>query len=165
MVAGTNRQRTIVASMKTATVRPMPSSSMLPICAPPKHANTVILLVGAFVAIFGACLAVQAAGARMIFGMAQDQQLPLARRTAHVSKALVWPTAGIGLFALLLLAINITSTQIIPIISSAAIATAQLAYLFVSVPSLRARCADSGRPRRGQPADSAWVASVSRSTW
>ena len=103
---------------------------MLPICAPPKHANTVILLVGAFVAIFGACLAVQAAGARMIFGMAQDQQLPLARRTAHVS-----------------LAINIKSTQIIPIISSAAIATAQLAYLFVSVPLLRARLRGQWPPK------------------
>ena len=111
-----------------------------------------ILLVGAFVAIFGACLAVQAAGARTIFGMARDQQLPLARRSAHVSKttkALIWPTAAIGLFAVLLLAINIKSTQIIPIISSAAIATAQLAYLFVTVPLLRARLRGEWPPDGG----------------
>jgi urea carboxylase system permease len=112
-----------------------------------------ILLVGAFVAIFGACLAVQAAGARMVFGMARDQQFPLAHRTAHVSKttkALIWPTAAIGLFAILLLAINIKSTQIIPIISSAAIATAQLAYLFVLVPLLRARLRGQWPPDGGR---------------
>lgn len=101
-----------------------------------------VLLVGAFVAIFGACLAVQAAGARMMFGMARDRQLPLARQTAHVSgrsKSIVLPTVVIGVLAVALLAINIQSTQIIPIISSAAIATAQVAYLFVTVPLLVAR--------------------------
>ncbi len=101
-----------------------------------------ILLVGAFVAIFGACLAVQAAGARIMFGMARDHQLPLAGKAAHVSrrsKAIVWPTLIVSVFAIALLAINITSTQIIPIISSAAIATAQIAYLFVTIPLLRAR--------------------------
>lgn len=101
-----------------------------------------VLLVGAFVAIFGACLAVQAAGARMVFGMARDRQLPLASRTAHVSarsRSIVLPTLIIGVLAIALLAINIQSTQIIPIISSAAIATAQVAYLFVTVPLLVAR--------------------------
>lgn len=101
-----------------------------------------ILLAGAFVAIFGACLAVQAAGARIMFGMARDHQLPLARQTAHVSarnRAIILPTLAVGVFAVALLAVNIKSTQIIPIISSAAIATAQIAYLFVTVPLLVAR--------------------------
>jgi urea carboxylase system permease len=101
-----------------------------------------VLLSGALIAIFGACLAVQAAGVRIMFGMARDHQLPLARRTAHVSvttKAIIWPTIAIGVLALALLAINIQSAQIIPIISSAAIATAQIAYLFVIVPLLGAR--------------------------
>jgi urea carboxylase system permease len=101
-----------------------------------------VLLGGALIAIFGACLAVQAAGVRIMFGMARDHQLPMARRAAHVSattKAIVWPTIAIGILAVALLAINIQSTQVIPIISSAAIATAQIAYLFVTVPMLRAR--------------------------
>jgi amino acid transporter len=109
-----------------------------------------VLLVGAFVAIFGACLAVQAAGARIMFGMARDHQLPLARQTAHVStktKAIIWPTLAVGLLAVALLAINIKSTQIIPIISSAAIATAQIAYLFVTVPLLRARLKGTWPPK------------------
>lgn len=109
-----------------------------------------VLLIGAFVAIFGACLAVQAAGARIMFGMARDHQLPLARQTAHVSKntkAIIWPTLAVGLLAVALLALNIKSTQIIPIISSAAIATAQIAYLFVTVPLLRARLKGTWPPK------------------
>jgi urea carboxylase system permease len=110
-----------------------------------------ILLVGAFVAIFGACLAVQAAGARIMFGMARDHQLPLARQTAHVSektRAIIWPTLAVGVFAVALLAINIKSTQIIPIVSSAAIATAQIAYLFVTVPLLVARLKGTWPPKQ-----------------
>jgi urea carboxylase system permease len=110
-----------------------------------------ILLVGAFVAIFGACLAVQAAGARIMFGMARDHQLPLARQAAHVSartRAIIWPTLAVGVFAVALLAVNIKSTQIIPIISSAAIATAQIAYLFVTIPLLRARIKGTWPPPR-----------------
>jgi urea carboxylase system permease len=116
-----------------------------------------ILLAGAFVAVFGATLAVQAAGVRMMFGMARDHQLPLARQTAHVSKrsrAVMLPAVIIGCAAVALLVVNIQSTQIIPIISSAAIATAQIAYLFVSVPLLVARLKgkwpppkDAGKPR------------------
>lgn len=110
-----------------------------------------ILLGGALVAIFGACLAVQAAGVRIMFGMARDHQLPLARRNAHVSnttKAIIWPTIAVGIIALAILAVNIKSTQIIPIISSAAIATAQMAYLFVTVPLLVARLRGNWPPRR-----------------
>lgn len=110
-----------------------------------------ILLSGALIAIFGACLAVQAAGVRIMFGMARDHQLPLARRNAHVSKstkAIIWPTIAIGVVALAVLAVNIKSTQIIPIISSAAIATAQIAYLFVTVPLLVARLRGTWPPDR-----------------
>lgn len=110
-----------------------------------------VLLGGALVAIFGACLAVQAAGVRIMFGMARDHQLPLARRNAQVSKttkAIIWPTIAVGVIALALLAINIKSTQIIPIISSAAIATAQIAYLFVTIPLLVARLRGTWPPVR-----------------
>ncbi len=110
-----------------------------------------VLLGGALIAIFGACLAVQAAGVRIMFGMARDHQLPLARRNAQVSattKAIIWPTIAIGVLALALLAINIQSTQIIPIISSAAIATAQIAYLFVTIPLLVARLRGTWPPAR-----------------
>jgi urea carboxylase system permease len=109
-----------------------------------------VLLVGALVAIFGACLAVQAAGARMTFAMARDRKLPLARRVAHVSshaRAVIWPNVAIGVVAMLLLCVNISSAQIIPIISSAAIATAQIAYLFVTVPLLAARLRGTWPPR------------------
>jgi urea carboxylase system permease len=110
-----------------------------------------VLLIGAFVAIFGACLAVQAAGARTMFGMARDHQLPFARHAAHVShrsRAIIWPTLFVGLFAVALLLVNIKSTQIIPIISSAAIATAQIAYLFVTVPLLAARLKGTWPPQQ-----------------
>jgi len=109
-----------------------------------------VLLGGALIAIFGACLAVQAAGVRIMFGMARDHQLPWARRNAHVSqtaKVIIWPTMVVGVLALALLAINIQSTQIIPIISSAAIATAQIAYLFVIIPLLVARLRGAWPPK------------------
>ena len=52
-----------------------------------------------------------------------------------------------ALLAVALLALNIKSTQIIPIISSAAIATAQIAYLFVTVPLPRARLKGTWPPK------------------
>ncbi len=101
-----------------------------------------VLLVGALLAVFGCALAVQAGGVRMMFGMARDNQLPFSRRAAHVSqttKAIMWPTVVVGAIAIALLVLNIKSTQIVAIISAAAIATCAVAYLFVTIPLLFAR--------------------------
>jgi urea carboxylase system permease len=113
-----------------------------------------VLLVGALVAVFGCALAVQAGGVRIVFGMARDNGLPLSHQAARVSgttKAITWPAIVVGSVAIVLLVINIGSTQIIAIISAAAIATCAVAYLFVTVPLLIARLKgtwptpDSGR--------------------
>jgi amino acid transporter len=101
-----------------------------------------VLLVGALIAVFGCALAVQAGGVRIMFGMARDNQLPYSRRMAHVSKttrAITVPTIVVGVIAIALLVLNIKSTQIVAIISAAAITTCAVAYLFVTVPLLIAR--------------------------
>lgn len=112
-----------------------------------------ILLVGVFVAIFGCALAIQAAGTRMMFGMARDAQLPfshgLARVTEH-SKAVIVPTIIVGGIAIALLAINIKSQQIISIVVSIAIITNIIAYTCVTVPMLRARQRGAWPPPRAE---------------
>jgi urea carboxylase system permease len=101
-----------------------------------------VLLVGVMVAVFGCALAIQAAGTRMMFGMARDGQLPFSHRLAKVSdtsKAVVIPTVITGVIAVALLLINIKSQQIISIVVSIAIITNAVAYLCVTVPLLLAR--------------------------
>lgn len=105
-----------------------------------------IVLIGVFLAVFGCAIAIQAAGVRIIFGMARDGKLPFSEhlsRVSSTSKAIVAPTIAIGVIAIALLLINIKSSQIISIVTSIAIVTNAIAYLCVTVPMLRAR-------RRGQ---------------
>jgi urea carboxylase system permease len=101
-----------------------------------------VMLIGVFVAIFGCAIAIQAAGTRMIFGMARDGKLPFSEHLAkvsHTSKAVIAPTIGIGVIAVLLLVVNIKSPQIVSVVTSIAIITNAVAYLCVTVPMLRAR--------------------------
>lgn len=109
-----------------------------------------ILLVGVFVAIFGCAIALQAAGTRMIFGMARDGKLPFSRHLARVSQtshSVVVPTTVIGVLAVLLLVVNIKSSQIVSVLTSLAIVTNAIAYLCVTVPMLRARRRGTFPPR------------------
>lgn len=112
-----------------------------------------VLLAGALLAVFGCALAVQAGGVRIMFGMARDNQLPFSRHVAHVSqgtKAITVPTIIVGAVAIALLVVNIKSTQIVAIVSAAAIATCAVAYLFVTIPLLAARLVGSWPPP-GEP--------------
>lgn len=110
-----------------------------------------VLLIGVFVAVFGCALAIQAAATRMAFGMARDGQLPFSRvlsRVNHTSKAVIIPTVVTGVIAIALLLVNIKSQQIISIVTSIAIITNAVAYLFVTVPLLLARRRGAWPPRR-----------------
>ena len=95
-----------------------------------------------FIAVFGCCLAVQAAGARMLFGMARDGRLPFSRQLATISKTnKSVPLAAwvVGLIAIALLAINIGATQIVSTLTSSSVAFCLVAYLCVAISMLRAR--------------------------
>lgn len=110
-----------------------------------------LLLIGVIIAVFGAALAIQAAGTRMMFGMARDRQLPFSHRLAKVkatSKAVIVPTIITGVIALALLAINIKSPQIISIVVAIAIITCAVAYLCVTIPLLMARRRGTWPPPR-----------------
>lgn len=110
-----------------------------------------VMLGGVFIAVFGCALAIQAAGTRMMFGMARDGQLPFSHHLAKVnetSKAVIIPTIITGVIAIVLLAINIKSTQVISIVTSIAIITNSVAYLCVTVPLLLARRRGAWPPRR-----------------
>ena len=110
-----------------------------------------VFLVGVMVAVFGCAIAIQAAGTRMMFGMARDGQLPFSHRLAKVSqgsKAIVVPTIVTGVIAIALLLVNIKSQQVIYIVTSIAIITNAVAYLCVTVPLLMARRRGVWPPQR-----------------
>jgi amino acid transporter len=84
----------------------------------------------------------------LIFAMARDQSLPFARTLALVpreTRTPLVPALLTGLFAALILAINVNLPNIIEALCSVSIVWANLAYLMVSVPLLMVR-------RRGWPA-------------
>lgn len=101
-----------------------------------------VLLLIVFFAVFGCCLAVQAAGGRMIFAMARDGRLPFSKRLSTVSehsKAVPAAAVLVGLIAIVLLVVNIGATQIVATLTSSAIAFCLVAYLLFAVSMLRAR--------------------------
>lgn len=101
-----------------------------------------ILLAAVFLAVFGCAVAIQAAGTRMIFGMARDGKLPFSTQLSHVSessKAVYVPNLVVGAVAVLLLVANVGSAQIVAVVTSLAVITCAIAYLCVTVPMLRAR--------------------------
>lgn len=100
------------------------------------------VLLLCFLAIFGCCLAVQAAGARMVFGMARDGRLPFSKQLGRVSeesKSVPMATILVGAVAIVVLLINIKATQIISTLTSSAVAFCLVAYLCVAGAMLRAR--------------------------
>jgi amino acid transporter len=101
-----------------------------------------VVLALVFFAVFGCCLAVQAAGARMVFAMARDGRLPFSRQlstVSHTSKSVPVAGAVIGGIAIALLAINIGATQIVSTLTSSAVAFCLVAYLCLSGAMLAAR--------------------------
>ncbi|MFE7131889.1 APC family permease [Streptomyces sp. NPDC057638] len=91
------------------------------------------------VAITVCVLAVQAAGTRMMFAMARDNNLPAARLLSRVSprfRTPVAPAVLIGVVGVLILLLNVNQPQIFSVVTSIAIIMIYLAYLLVTVPML-----------------------------
>ncbi|MEU9609736.1 amino acid permease [Streptomyces sp. NPDC048057] len=104
------------------------------------------------VAITVCVLAVQAAGTRMMFAMARDNNLPASRHLARVSprfRTPVLPAVVIGVVGVAVLVVNIDQPQIFSVITSIAIIMIYLAYLLVTVPMLVQRLRGTWRPVDG----------------
>ncbi len=101
-----------------------------------------LLLVDVAFAIWVCTLAVHTGVARLVFAMARDGQLPLARLLARVSPRSQVPQPAIALVALLatlVLLLNIRHPQIVSLVVSIAVLWANLSYLLVTVPCLLRR--------------------------
>jgi len=110
-----------------------------------------LLLCCVAVAVFACTLAVQTAGARMVYSMARERALPFHRTLAKVSPRTGTPIAAsivVGVGAGLALAVNIGQSAIFTALSSLCIAMLYLAYLGVTGPLLveRIRTRRSGLP-------------------
>jgi urea carboxylase system permease len=91
------------------------------------------------IAITVCVLAVHAAGIRLMFAMARDNNLP----------APVVPAVVIGVVAVVILVININQPQIFSVITSIAIIMIYLAYLMVTTPMLIKRLRGDWQPVEG----------------
>jgi len=110
-----------------------------------------LLLCTVAVAVFACTLAVQTAGARMVYSMARERALPFHRTLARVSPRTGTPIAAsvvVGVGAGLALAVNIGQSAIFTALSSLCIAMLYLAYLGVTGPLLVQRIR---RRRTGLP--------------
>ncbi|MFF8833159.1 APC family permease [Streptomyces sp. NPDC015131] len=105
------------------------------------------------VAITVCVLAVHAAGIRLMFAMARDNNLPAGSVLAKVSprfKTPVIPAVVIGLVGVIILVININQPQIFSVITSIAIIMIYVAYLMVTVPMLLQRLRGTWHPKEGR---------------
>lgn len=101
-----------------------------------------IMLCTVAVAVFACTLAVQTAGARMMFSMSRERAFPFHRVIARVSPRTGTPIAAslvVGGGAALALVLNLGQPALFTALSSIGIAMIYLAYLGVTVPLLIAR--------------------------
>ncbi|MFF8467590.1 APC family permease [Streptomyces griseus] len=111
-----------------------------------------IFLWAVVVAITVCVLAVQAAGIRLMFAMARDNNLPAGSKLARVSPRFGTPVAPavlIGVVGVVILVVNINQPQIFSVITSIAIIMIYLAYLLVTVPMLLRRLRGDRQPCGG----------------
>ncbi|MFD6875658.1 MULTISPECIES: APC family permease [unclassified Streptomyces] len=104
------------------------------------------------VAITVCVLAVHAAGIRLMFAMARDNNLPAGSVLARVSPRFqtpVVPAVVIGAIGVIILVININQPQIFSVITSIAIIMIYLAYLLVTTPMLIRRLRGTWKPAEG----------------
>ncbi|MEU0129967.1 amino acid permease [Streptomyces sp. NPDC006289] len=104
------------------------------------------------VAITVCVLAVQAAGIRLMFAMARDNNLPAGSVLARVSPRFqtpVVPAVVIGVVGVVILVVNINQPQIFSVITSIAVIMIYLAYLMVTAPMLIRRLRGAWRPAEG----------------
>jgi urea carboxylase system permease len=109
-----------------------------------------VFLADVILAIFVCALAVHAGTVRLVFAMARDNNLPMARSLGHVAERTqvpILPALMIGALAAILLIANINLPHVIRTIPSIAIVWVNLAYLMVTLPMLVARFR-RGRGRR-----------------
>ncbi|MFD9220693.1 APC family permease [Streptomyces sp. NPDC060064] len=112
-----------------------------------------IVLWCVVVAITVCTLAVQAAGIRLMFAMARDNNLPAGSMLARVSprfKTPVVPAVVIGVVGVFILVININQPQIFSVITSIAIIMIYVAYLLVTTPMLIRRLRGKWQPVEGK---------------
>ncbi|MFF3687109.1 APC family permease [Streptomyces sp. NPDC002187] len=105
------------------------------------------------VAITVCVLAVHAAGIRLMFAMARDNNLPAGSVLARVSprfRTPVVPAVVIGVVGVVILVININQPQIFSVITSIAIIMIYLAYLLVTLPMLIQRLRGRWHPKEGR---------------
>src|SRR5262249_40711327 len=101
-----------------------------------------VFLADVILATFVCALAVHAGSVRLVFAMARDNNLPLARTLSHVpqrTQAPLWPPIMIGALAAAILILNINLPHVIDVLCSIPIVWANLAYLLVTLPMLLAR--------------------------
>jgi urea carboxylase system permease len=116
----------------------------------------VCFLIAVIVAVFVCALAVHAASVRLLFAMARDNNLPFAHALARVSprtRAPVVPAVLIGSLAVMVLVLNVNLPHLILMLCSVAIVWANLAYLMVTFPLLRARLRRGGSNRTSTSLD------------
>jgi urea carboxylase system permease len=109
-----------------------------------------LLLADVVLAIAVCTLTVHAAAVRLVFAMARDDSLPGSRALASLpgsTRTPRLPAVLLGVGALAILAANVNLPQIVEVMASVAIAWANLAYLFVTVPQLARRLRDRDGPR------------------
>jgi urea carboxylase system permease len=105
------------------------------------------------VAITVCVLAVHAAGIRLMFAMARDNNLPAGSLLARVSprfRTPVIPAVLIGVVGVVILVLNINQPQIFSVITSIAIIMIYLAYLMVTGPMLVQRLRGRWHPQEGR---------------
>jgi amino acid transporter len=121
-----------------------------------------ILLADVALALLGAAAAGQALLTRLIFGMARDNQLPFAGALSRVSPRTGVPiTAALvaAIVPVLIMLIGLGNTKLFQAVVSIALILVYLAYLCVTVPTLRRRL-------RGWPAvETAPRGSVNLGKW
>jgi len=101
-----------------------------------------VFLACIVVAVAVCSLAVHTAAIRLIFAMARDNALPFGERLARVNPNTQTPIAAsivIGIFAELILVVNIGQPKIFTVLTSIAIIMIYLAYLMVTGPLLNKR--------------------------
>ncbi|SIN96441.1 amino acid/polyamine/organocation transporter, APC superfamily [Singulisphaera sp. GP187] len=102
----------------------------------------MLLLCVVALAILICTLTVHAAAVRLVFSMARDNNLPFSHALAWVSgtsRTPVLPAILLGLFAALILGVNVNFPQVIEVLVSVSIVWANLAYLLVTIPMLCSR--------------------------
>jgi amino acid transporter len=103
-----------------------------------------ILLLDVALALFGAATAAQALLMRLIFAMARDNQLPFAHTLSSVSPRTQTPIVAALISAIapmLILLIGLGNPKLFQAVVSIALVLVYLAYLSVTVPTLRKRLA------------------------